>query len=62
MYYYVSFAVVMLAVLLAVGFWARGLVNLYHSRVKARDLFSTGLLIGIWGVVLAAIVWGFFNV
>lgn len=62
MYYFVTFAIVAVFVLLAVIFWARGLVNLYHSRAKARDLLSTGFMIGIWGVILAAIVYGFFNV
>ena len=62
MYYFVSFAIVVVAVLLAVIFWGRGLVNLYHSRAKARDLLSTGFMIGIWGVVVAAIIWGFFNI
>jgi hypothetical protein len=62
MYYFVTFAIVAVFVILAVIFWARGLVNLHREREKARGLLSTGFMIGVWGVVLAAIVWGFFNI
>jgi hypothetical protein len=57
----VTFIVVAVFILLAVIFWGRGLVNLYRGGGKARGLLSTGFLIGIWGLVIAAILYGFFN-
>jgi hypothetical protein len=49
------------AVLLAVIFWGRGLVDLFRGGDKAQGLLSTGFLIGIGGLVVAAILYGFFN-
>ena len=61
MYYLVTFAIVAIAAILAIIFWSRGLVILYGGRVKARGQMTAGLMIGVWGVVLAAIVFGFLN-
>jgi FtsH-binding integral membrane protein len=61
MYYTISFIIVAVFIVLAVVFWGRGLMNLYRSREKARNLLSTGFMIGLWGLVLALIVFGFFN-
>jgi hypothetical protein len=57
----VTFIVVAVFILLAIIFWGRGLVNLYRDGVKARGRLSTGFMIGLWGVVIAAILFGFFN-
>ncbi len=61
MYHLVTFAIVAIAAILAIIFWSRGLVILYGGREKARDQMTAGLMIGVWGVALAAIVFGVFN-
>ena len=57
----VTFIVVVVSVVLAVLFWGRGLVFIFRGGDKARGMLSTGFLIGICGVVIAAILYGFFN-
>ena len=57
----VTFIVAFIFVALAAIFWGRGLVNIYRDRRNARALVSTGFMIGLAGLVLAAILFGFFN-
>ena len=61
MYYIVTFAVMAVSALVAVIFWVRGLVKDQRSQESARNTMSTGFMIGIWGLVLAVILFGFFN-
>jgi len=38
-----------------------GLVKLYRENGRARDLISSGFMVGLLGVVIAAVIFGFFN-
>jgi hypothetical protein len=57
----ITFFIVLFFVLLAVILFGSGLVNIYQGNRKARGLVSSGFMLGLLGVVIAAIVFGFFN-
>ena len=58
----VTFIVVLVFVLLAAILFGRGLVRLYQNNSeRARGLISTGFMFGLLGVVIAAVIFGFFN-
>jgi Ni,Fe-hydrogenase I large subunit len=44
-----------------VGPLARGLVKLYQGDEQSRRLISSGFMVGLLGVVVAAVMFGFFN-
>ena len=59
--HFVTFIVALVFILVAAILFALGLVKLYRSKEKSRCLVSSGFMVGIWGVVVAAIIFGFFN-
>ena len=59
--YFVSFIVALVFILVAAGLFGRGLVRLYQNSEKSRGLISGGFMVGVWGVVIAAILFGFFS-
>ncbi len=52
------------AVFLAVAFllFGLGLVKLYRDKEPARGLISSGLMTLVWGIVISAILTGFFSI
>jgi Na+(H+)/acetate symporter ActP len=59
--HFVSFIVALVFVLIASCLFSLGLVNLYQGNEKSRDLISSGLMVGVWGIVIAVILFGFFS-
>ena len=59
--HYVSFIVVFIFILVAAILFGRGLVRLYQDNGRARGLISSGFMVGLLGVVIAAILFGFFS-
>jgi hypothetical protein len=59
--HFVTFLVIGVFLLLAAILFFSGLVNLYQGKEKARGLIGSGFMVGIWGIVIAAIIFGFFN-
>jgi hypothetical protein len=59
--HFVSFIVAFVLILVAAVLFGRGLVRLYQDNQKARGLISSGFMVGLLGVVIAVILFGFFN-
>jgi hypothetical protein len=57
----VTFIVVFIFILVAAILFGRGLVRLYQGNTKSRGLVSSGFMIGLLGVLVGAIIFGFFN-
>lgn len=59
--HFVSFIVVLVFILIAACLFGRGLVRLYQGNEKSRGLISSGFMVGVWGIVITAILFGFFS-
>jgi hypothetical protein len=60
--HFVTFIVAFVFILVAAILFGRGLVKLYQqNNQKARGLISSGFMVGLMGMLIAAIVFGFFN-
>lgn len=59
--HFVSFIVTFVFILVAAILFGRGLVRLHQDNDKARGLISSGFMVGILGVIIATILFGFFN-
>jgi hypothetical protein len=60
--HFVTFIVALVFILIAAVLFGRGLVKLYQGNGQSRGLIGSGFLIGLLGVVIAAIISGFFNI
>jgi hypothetical protein len=59
--HFVTFIVAFVFILAAAILFGTGLVKLYEKNARARDLISSGFMVGLLGVVIAAIIFGFFS-
>jgi len=59
--HFVSFIVVLVFILIAACLFGRGLVRLHQGNEKSRGLIASGFMVGVWGIVVAAILFGFFS-
>jgi len=59
--HFVTFIVAFVFVLVAAILFGRGLVKLYQGNEQARSLISSGFMVGLLGVVIAAIIFGVFS-
>jgi hypothetical protein len=59
--HFVSFVVTLVFILVAACLFGRGLVKLYQGNEKSRGLISSGFMVGVWGIVIAVILFGFFS-
>jgi len=59
--FFVSFIVILVFILVAAILFSCGIVKLYQGNKKSRSLISSGFMVGLWGVVIAAIIFGFFS-
>jgi hypothetical protein len=59
--HFVTFVVAFVFILAAAVLFGRGLVKLYQGNEQARSLISSGFMVGLLGVTVAAIIFGFFN-
>lgn len=59
--YTVTTIVAFVFILVAAILFGRGLVRLYQHNQKARGLISSGFIVGLLGVVISAIIFGFFS-
>ena len=57
----VSFIVAFLFILVAAFIFGRGLVRLYQDSPRAQGLISSGFMVGVLGVLIATIIFGFFS-
>jgi FtsH-binding integral membrane protein len=57
----VTFIVAALFIIIAAILFGLGLVRLYRDNDKARGLISSGFMVGLLGVVVAVVIFGFFN-
>jgi hypothetical protein len=60
--HFISFIVAFVFILIAAVLFGRGLVRLYQDNGRARGLISSGFMVGLLGVVIAAVLFGFFNI
>ncbi|MBN1177200.1 MAG: hypothetical protein JXA51_05930 [Dehalococcoidales bacterium] len=59
--HFVTFIVAFVFFLIAAALFGRGLVRLYQNNQKARNLVSSGFMVGLMGIVIAAVIFGFFS-
>ena len=59
--HFVSFIVALVFILIAVCLFSLGLIKLYQDSEKSRGLISSGFMVGVWGLVIAVILFGFFS-
>lgn len=59
--HFVTFIVVGVFLVIAAIFFFSGLVNLHQGNEKSRGLIGSGFMVGIWGIVIGAVIFGFFN-
>jgi FtsH-binding integral membrane protein len=57
----VTFIVALVFIVVAAILFGRGLVKLYQKKEESRGLISSGFMVGLWGVVIAVILFGFFS-
>jgi hypothetical protein len=57
----VTFIVVFVFMIIAALIFGRGLVRLYQDNGRSRGLISSGFMVGLLGVIIGAITFGFFN-
>ena len=60
--HFVTFIVAFVFILAAAILFGRGLVKLYQGNEQSRSLISSGFMVGLSGVVIAAIIFGFFSI
>jgi hypothetical protein len=59
--HFVTFIVAFIFILTAAILFGCGLVRLYQGNGQSRSLIGSGFMVGLLGVVVAAITFGFFN-
>jgi hypothetical protein len=59
--HFVTFIVALVFILIAAVLFGRGLVKLHQNNERARGLISSGFMVGLFGVVVAAVLFGFFS-
>jgi hypothetical protein len=59
--HFVTFIVAFIFIVVAAVLFGAGLVKLYEKSARARGLISSGFMVGLLGVVIAAIIFGFFS-
>ena len=59
--HFVTFIVAAIFFLIAAVLFGRGLVKLYRDDNKARGLIGSGFAVGLLGVIVAAVIFGFFS-
>lgn len=59
--YFVTFIVAFVFILAAAVLFGSGLVKIYRGNGQSRGLIGSGFMVGLLGVVIAAIIFGFFN-
>jgi hypothetical protein len=59
--HFVTFIVAFVFILAAAILFGRGLVKMYQGNGKSRSLISSGFMVGLLGVLVAAIIFGVFN-
>lgn len=57
----VTFIVALAFILVAAILFLVGLMQLHRNDPRARSTISSGFMVGLAGVVIAAIVFGFFS-
>jgi len=60
--YFVTFIVAFVFILAAAILFGRGLVKLYQGNEQSRGLISSGFMVGLLGVLIAAIIFGVFSI
>ena len=58
---FVTFIIAIVFFLVAAILFVRGLIRLYENNESARGLISSGFIIGLVGVVICAVTFGFFS-
>jgi hypothetical protein len=59
--HFVTFIVAFVFILAAAILFGRGLVKLYQGNEKSRNLISSGFMVGLLGLLIAAIIFGVFS-
>ena len=59
--HFVTFIVAVVFVLAAAVLFGCGLVRLYQKSRRAQGLISSGFMVGLLGVVVSVVLFGFFN-
>jgi hypothetical protein len=58
----INFIIVLVFSLVAIGLFIRGLVLAFQKKESARGFISSGFMVGLLGVIIAVITFGFFNI
>ena len=59
--HFVTFIVTFVFIIIAALLFGGGLVRLYQGSEKSRGLIASGFMVGLWGIVIGAILFGFFS-
>jgi hypothetical protein len=59
--HFVTFIVAFVFILAAAILFGRGLVKMYQGNGQSRGLISSGFMVGLLGVLIAAIIFGVFS-
>jgi hypothetical protein len=59
--YFVSFIVALVFMVVAACLFGQGLVRLYRDNRRGRGLISSGFGVGLLGIIITAVIFGFFN-
>jgi uncharacterized BrkB/YihY/UPF0761 family membrane protein len=59
--HFVTFIVAFVFILAAATLFGRGLVKMYQGNNQSRNLISSGFMVGLLGVLIAAIIFGVFS-
>ena len=57
----VSFIVALVFMVVAACLFGRGLVRLYQGSEQSRGLIASGFMVGVGGIAIAALLFGFFS-
>ncbi len=59
--HFVSFIVALVLFVIAACLFGMGLVKLHENNGKARGLISSAFIVGLFVIIVPAILFGFFN-
>jgi hypothetical protein len=59
--HFVTFIVALVFILVAASLFTYGLTQLHNNNPRARGTISSGCMVGLLGILVAAILFGFFS-
>ena len=60
--YFVSFIVALIFMVVALCLFILGLMRLYRGKSQSRALISSGFVTALVGIIVTAVIYGFFTI